>query len=59
MIDLHNSLISGSAIGAFSHIRIARVVRGGMGWGMGLIGLLVALVLILVVAALIKYLFFR
>ena len=31
----------------------------GMGWGMGLIGLLVALVLILLAAALIKYLFFR
>jgi hypothetical protein len=31
----------------------------GMGWAMGLIGLLVALVLILLAAALIKYLFFR
>lgn len=29
----------------------------GMGWGMGLIGLLVILVLILAAAALIKYLF--
>jgi hypothetical protein len=32
---------------------------GGMMWGMGFVGLLVALVLILAVAALIKYLFFR
>jgi hypothetical protein len=31
----------------------------GMMWGMGFVGLLVALVLVLVVAALIKYLFFR
>jgi hypothetical protein len=31
----------------------------GMMWGMGLIGLLVAVVLVLAVAALVKYLFFR
>jgi hypothetical protein len=31
----------------------------GMMWGMGLVGLLLALVLILAAAALIKYLFFR
>jgi hypothetical protein len=34
-------------------------MMGGVGWVMGLIGLLVALVLILGLAALIKYLFFR
>jgi hypothetical protein len=32
---------------------------GGMMWGMGLVWLLLALVLVLVAAALIKYLFFR
>jgi hypothetical protein len=32
---------------------------GGMMWGMGAIGLLVLIVLILLAAALIKYLFFR
>jgi hypothetical protein len=32
---------------------------GGMMWGMGLWGLLGSAVLILVVAALVKYLFFR
>ncbi len=30
----------------------------GMGWGMGLIGLLVVIVLILGIGALVKYLFF-
>jgi hypothetical protein len=30
---------------------------GGMMWGMGLVGLLVAIVLILAIAALVKYLF--
>lgn len=30
----------------------------GMGWGMGLIGLLVLILLVLGVAALVKYLFF-
>ena len=30
---------------------------GGMRWGMGLIGLLVAIVLVLAIAALVKYLF--
>lgn len=30
---------------------------GGMMWGMGLIGLLVAIVLVLAIAALVKYLF--
>ncbi|MGI8525216.1 MAG: hypothetical protein ACR2K5_03405 [Pseudolabrys sp.] len=34
-------------------------MSGGMSWGMGLIGLLVALVLFLAVAALLKYLFAR
>jgi hypothetical protein len=34
-------------------------IMGGMHWGMGLVGLLVILVLILGLAALIKYLFFR
>lgn len=33
-------------------------MTGGMWWGMGLIGLLVLLLLVLGVAALIKYLFF-
>lgn len=32
---------------------------GGMGWGMGLLGLLVILILVLGVAALLKYLFSR
>lgn len=32
-------------------------MMGGMGWGMGLAGLLILLVLILGIAALIKYLF--
>jgi hypothetical protein len=31
----------------------------GMMWGMGFVGLLVAIVLVLAAAALIKYLFFR
>ena len=31
-------------------------MMGGMGWGMGVIGLLVILVLVLGIAALIKYL---
>jgi len=30
-----------------------------MGWGMGLTGLLVAAVLVLAIAALVKYVFFR
>lgn len=30
----------------------------GMGWGMGLFGLLVAIMLVLATAALVKYLFF-
>jgi hypothetical protein len=32
-------------------------MMGGMGWGMGLIGLLVIILLLLAIAALIKYLF--
>jgi hypothetical protein len=32
---------------------------GAMGWGMGLIGLLGVLILVLVIAALVKYVFFR
>ena len=32
-------------------------MMGGMGWGMGLIGLLVVAVLVLGIAALIKYVF--
>jgi len=35
------------------------MMNSGMMWGMGFVGLLVALVLILAIAALIKYLFFR
>ena len=38
------------------------MMSGGMGWmtgGMGLIGLLAIITLVLLVAALIKYLFFR
>lgn len=31
----------------------------GMGWGMGLVGLLVVVLLVLAVAALVKYLFFN
>lgn len=31
----------------------------GMGWGMGLVGLLAIVVLVLAIAALAKYLFFR
>jgi hypothetical protein len=34
------------------------MMSGGMMWGMGLIGLLVIIVLLLGVAALVKYLFF-
>ena len=32
---------------------------GAMGWGMGLISLLGVLILVLVIAALVKYVFFR
>lgn len=32
---------------------------GTMGWGMGLAGLLGSLVLVLLIAALVKYVFFR
>lgn len=32
---------------------------GGMMWGMGVFGLLVLIALILIVAALVKYVFFR
>jgi hypothetical protein len=35
-----------------------QMMSGGMMWGMGFIGLLVIVVLILAVAALVKYLFF-
>ena len=35
-----------------------QMMGGGMMWGMGLIGLLVIVVLLLAVAALVKYLFF-
>jgi hypothetical protein len=35
------------------------MMGGGMMWGMGLAGLLVILLVILAVAALVKYLFFR
>ena len=34
-------------------------MMGGMMWGMGLAGLIAVVVLVLVVAALVKYLFFR
>lgn len=34
-------------------------MMGGMGWGMGLAGLLVFILLVLAIAALAKYLFFR
>jgi hypothetical protein len=34
------------------------MMGGGMMWGMGLLSLLVALVLVLAIAALVKYLFF-
>ena len=33
------------------------MMRGGMMWGMGLLGLLVVVILILAAAALLKYLF--
>lgn len=32
---------------------------GSMGWGMGLVRLLAVVVLVLVIAALVKYVFFR
>jgi hypothetical protein len=32
---------------------------GGMMWGMGLVGWLVILILVLVIAALVKYVFFK
>ncbi len=35
------------------------MMGGGMMWGMGLVGLLALLVLVLMLAALVKYLFFR
>ena len=35
------------------------MMNGGTMWGMGLIGLLVILVLVLGIAALVKYVFFR
>lgn len=35
------------------------MMGGEMMWGMGLVGILVVLVLVLVAAALIKYLFFQ
>lgn len=34
-------------------------MTGNMGWGMGVIGLLGVVVLLLVIAALVKYVFFR
>lgn len=34
-------------------------MMGGMMWGMGLIGVLVLVVLVLLLAALVKYVFFR
>jgi hypothetical protein len=34
-------------------------MMGSMGWGMGLVGLIGIAVLILVIAALVKYVFFR
>jgi len=35
------------------------MMDGGIMWGMGLLGLILVIVLVLVIAALIKYLFFR
>jgi hypothetical protein len=35
------------------------MMQGGMTWGMGAVGLLSLLVVVLVIAALIKYVFFR
>jgi hypothetical protein len=35
------------------------IMDGGMMWGMGLVGWLVVLVLVLVIAALVKYVFFK
>jgi hypothetical protein len=37
---------------------IDHVMAGGMMWGMGLIGVLVLVLLVLGIAALVKYLFF-
>lgn len=34
-------------------------MMGGMGWGMGIVGLLLLILLVLVIGALIKYVFFR
>lgn len=34
-------------------------MMSGMGWGMGLVGILGLAVIILVIAALVKYVFFR
>jgi len=36
-----------------------RMMDGGMMWGMGLGGLIAILLLVLVIAALVKYVFFR
>jgi hypothetical protein len=35
------------------------MMGGGMMWGMGLIGVLAIILVVLVIAALVKYLFFR
>jgi hypothetical protein len=35
------------------------MIGGGMMWGMGFVGLLVTILLVLLIAALVKYLFFR
>lgn len=34
-------------------------MMGSMGWGMGLAGLLTLIVIVLVIAALVKYVFFK
>ncbi len=35
------------------------IMDGGMMWGMGLVGWLVVIVLVLAIAALVKYVFFK
>jgi len=45
-----NNATSGMGMGMMDHM-------GGMMWGMGILGLLIAILLILGIAALVKYLF--
>ena len=52
-------LTAGKAAASRDEAMMQGVASGGMMWGMGLFGLVVVVVLALVVAALVKYLFFK